>query len=185
MSVNTKPKSFWSTTSGVVTGVAGTLTGVVGLITVASQMGWIGSDSDSSRTDNVQTEGSTAPGSPTTAASGRGGSSGTGTPSATPTFTVDPARLSFEGLTRKLTVKVLNTGRAALDVQAPEVEGTNPTQFNATAPSCTRGPVQPDRTCDIEVNFTPSRAGTYSATLVVEATGARPQEVQLSGVSIL
>lgn len=190
MSSTVKQRSFWSTTSGVVTGIAGTITGVVTLVTVAAQMGWIGGDGDDPSSVNSQgsavTQPATGPGSGgSRGPSGSGGATGSAS-ATTPTFTVDPTRLSFEPLgSRTATVKVVNTGSVAATVESPMVEGSNPTQFTATAPTCTRAPLAPGRTCEVEVTFAPQRAGTYAAELVIEVDGARAQEVTLSGTAPL
>ncbi|MFN2503943.1 MAG: choice-of-anchor D domain-containing protein [Acidimicrobiales bacterium] len=176
--MSVKGKSFWSTTSGLVTGLAGTVTGIVGLVTVATQMGWIGSDDADTSPTGVTTEGSAAPGATTRS----------GAPAAaTPSFTVDPLQVTFENLgPKKATVEVVNTGSAPMTVEQPSIDGDNPGQFSASAPTCTRRDVEPGRSCDVEVTFTPAKAGTpYSATLVIEVTGARPQEVDLSGSALL
>jgi hypothetical protein len=181
-----KERSFWSTTSGVVTGIAGTLTGVVGLVTLAAQMGWIGGG-DGDEPANVQSNGSVA----TTVAPGaapRGGS-GSGTQNqatAVPVFSVDPTSLSFDNLTNpKGTVKVANEGTVAMTVQGPKIEGANPSQFSATSPTCTGRSIAPGRSCEIEVTFKPDRSGTFRATLVVQVSGAPPQEVGLSGQRLI
>jgi hypothetical protein len=182
-----KERSFWSTTSGVVTGIAGTLTGVVGLVTLAAQMGWIGGGDGGDEPANVQSDGSVA----TTVAPGaapRGGS-GSGTQSqanAVPVFSVDPTSLSFDNLTNpKATVKVVNEGTASMRVQGPRIDGANPSQFSATSPTCTGRDIAPARSCEIEVTFKPDRSGTFRATLVVQVDRARPQEVGLSGQRLI
>ena len=183
-----KQRSFWSTTSGVVTGIAGTITGVVTLVTLGVQMGWVGGDDDGSSVKSEQPAVSQpAPGGPNGgAATAGGGSSGSGGAATTPAFTDEPTRLSFEPLAaREATVTVQNTGSAALTVQAPSVDGANPTQFRATAPTCTRAALAPGRTCEVEVTFAPQRPGTYTATLVIQATGARAQEITLTGTAPL
>ena len=186
-----KERSFWSTTSGVVTGIAGTLTGVVGMVTLAVQMGWIGGGGDDGGgkdPSTVQSNGSVAttvaPGSSRNATGSGGVTSNQGT--TTPVFSVDPTSISFDSLgNRKATVKVVNEGSSPMTVQGPKVEGTNAAQFSATAPTCTGRDVAAARSCEIEVSFNPNRSGTYKATLVVQVLGARVQEVSLLGQSLL
>ncbi len=174
-----KERSFWSTTSGVVTGIAGTLTGVVGIVTLAAQMGWIGG-SDNKDSSTVQSGGAVA------TQPAPGGSSAASSQASTPVFGVEPTGLSLDSLAnRKGTVKVTNTGSVTMTVQGPKIEGANPSQFSATSPTCTGREIAPNRSCDIEVTFTADRSGTYKATLVVQVTGARPQEVSLSGQRLL
>ena len=179
-----KERSFWSTTSGVVTGIAGTLTGVVGIVTLAAQMGWIGGSDGGDDKAAVQDGGSAVT---TVAPGGRatpGAGAGQGT--TTPVFSLDPTSLTFDNLTnRKGTVKVVNDGSVAMTVQGPRVEGANPSQFAATSPTCTGKTLTAGRSCEIEVSFNPDRSGTFKATLVVQVTGALPQEVALSGQRLL
>ena len=181
-----KEKSFWSTTSGVVTGIAGTLTGIVGLVTLAAQMGWIGGSSDSGGSKEpatVQDGGSVAT-TPAPGSQNRGATPGQAT--ATPAFSIDPTGLSLDSLTnRKGTVEVANVGTVPMTVLGPRIEGANPSQFSATSPTCTGRDIAPGRSCQIEVTFTADRSGTYKATLVVQVTGARPQEVSLSGQRLI
>lgn len=180
-----KERSFWSTTSGVVTGVAGTLTGIVGIVTLAVQMGWIGGSDNGDDPARVQPGGSVAT---TVAPGGNRGSTGVA-PSqgaTAPVFSVDPTSLSFDNLaSRKATVKVVNEGSGPMTVLGPRIEGANPSQFSATSPTCTGRDIAPARSCEIEVTFNPERGGTYKATLVVQVTGARAQEVALSGQRLL
>ena len=181
-----KEKSFWSTTSGIVTGVAGTLTGVVGIVTLAAQMGWIGGGSDGGD-DPAGTPGGSAvttlaPGASRSGATGGTQNQGT----STPVFSVDPTSLSFDSLgDREKTVKVVNQGSSPMTVQAPRVDGANASQFSATAPTCTRADLAPGRSCEVQVTFSPNRSGNYKATLVVQVTNAKAQEVSLSGQSLL
>jgi hypothetical protein len=184
-----KEKSFWSTTSGVVTGVAGTLTGVVGMVTLAAQMGWIGGDGGNGGTSNDPANVQAGNGAVTTPApaGNRGsGSGGSSSANATPTFSVDPTSLTFESLgSRQATVKVVNDGSVPVTVQSPKVEGSNSSQFSATAPTCTARDLTPGRSCEVQVTFAPTRTGNYKATLVIQVAGARAQEVALSGQSLL
>ncbi len=180
-----KERSFWSTTSGVVTGIAGTLTGVVGIVTLATQMGWIGgSDGGEQPANGGSVATSVAPGG---ARGSTGGSGGTSTQStAVPVFSLQPTSLTFDSLSsRKATVTVTNVGSEPMTVQGPTVEGTNRAEFSASSPSCTGRDIRPRGTCEVEVTFNPTRSGTYKASLVVRVAGAQPQDVALSGQSLL
>jgi hypothetical protein len=181
-----KEKSFWSTTSGVVTGIAGTLTGVVGIVTLAAQMGWIGGDGgDGDDPARGQAGGSTVATAPTVPGN-RSGAASSGATSTTPVFSVEPTSVEFEPLgSREATVKVVNDGTAPITVQSPRVEGSNPSQFAVTAPTCTGRDLAPGRSCEVEVTFTPRQSGTYKAELVIQVVGARAQEVELSGQALL
>lgn len=188
---------FWTSTSGVATGLAGTLTGIVGIATLASQMGWIGADGATT----ADTSGSAAAGSSsattTTAADGdepgglddrtssssRAGRSDT--TAAAPSYTVAPSALSFQALGgRTATVTLRNTGTVDLDVEEISVDGEDAGQFSVEAPACTSASLDPGRSCTIEVSFTPEGSGA-EAVLVVEADGAPAREVALSAPSSL
>ena len=182
-----KERSFWSTTSGVVTGVAGTLTGIVGIATVAAQLGWIGPSGDSSESASpTGADGATS--STVAGGDGRGGAaaaSRSGT-RPEPVFSVDPSsvRLAALGETTA-TVEVRNTGDVNLSVEGVTVEGADDNRFSVSAGACTRAVVAPGRSCGVEVSFSPEGGGTATATMVVDVRDAKPQEVPLSGRGLL
>jgi hypothetical protein len=109
--------------------------------------------------------------------------SGTGT--AATSVTLSANSLSFPstaaGSTSTLPVTVTNSGGTSLTVTAIGTTGTNPTDFTHTS-TCGGVQVAPGGHCTIEVSFTPSAAGSFSATLNItdNATGS-PQSVTLSG----
>jgi hypothetical protein len=180
--VNVKQRSFWSSTAGFVTGAAGLVTAVVGALATANQLGWIGSDGDGGSPGGTTT--ATTAVAPGGNVGGGGGATSPG--GVTPAFTVEPTRITFEPLgTRKATVKVVNTGSVALTVQNPIVSGANPSAFSATASTCTRSRLDAGRSCEVEVTFDPPRAGSYTATLAVQASGLPAREVDLSGSVVL
>lgn len=191
MSVQPKSRSFFSTTAGLVTGIAGVLTAVVGLLGLAAQQGWIGSQGDSDEkttTTNPSQTTLTAPLGgvlPTTTAPG--GAVAPGATSAAARFNVTPAEVDFSRLsTRETFVKIENVGTNAIPFDAPTVSGPNRTNFTATPvdSSCTR--LDPNRSCQIKVTFAPPGAGQYSATLVIDPTGAPPaKEVALKGSALI
>lgn len=204
-------QSFWTTTSGMATGVAGTLTGLVAIAGIAAQAGWIGgaNDSDDSQSTaagetsttttslddttsttsdgsdddrTATTEGASRDGddSGTTATTSRTGAAGS------PTYTVDPTAAAFDALgakTRTLTVR--NTGSVDLVVQDVDVEGAGAGRFAVSGSGCTSAPVDPGRSCELEVNFSPPSSGEVEATLVIDVEDARAREVALSGKAIL
>lgn len=155
-----RQRSFFSTTTGVLTGVAGVVTAIVGLITASVQLGWLGSAGD-----------------------GKGG----GTPATTTTvavavFTADPPRIMFEPLSsRETVVKVTNTSFLVPIAWTPfSVEG----QFTATDVSC-GARLEPGRTCEIRVRFTPPKAGDYTGRLILQPENGPAREVGLAGKSLL
>ncbi len=190
--------SFWSTVPGVVTGAAGVLTALVGLLTVALQLGWIGGGSSGGGTAPSTTgvpgasagssiqSGSTVPGS----SSGTGGTAGTGqtgSPSGAGQFTVEPTSVDFAVVgARQATVVVRNTGDVPLTIKTPRVSGSGAEHFVAGDVSCTKEPLRPGRTCEVQVVFTPKSPGAVSAVAVIAATEAsRETEIQLKGSTLL
>jgi hypothetical protein len=171
----TKQRSFWSSTTGFVTGVAGVLTAVAGIVGAGTQLGWFDSNGSNPSGGTTSSESTVAP------APGQSGGSSRQT-ATTPTFDVDPPSVNFDTLNRERTVKVTNTGGSAITVQAPTVDGSQASAFRASG--CSRE-LAAGRSCDIEVDFSPSRSGDYKATLVVQVTGAPAEEVPLAGTAIL
>lgn len=187
-----KERSFWSSTSGVVTGIAGTVTGIVALVTMATQLGVVGSSGDgqSATSDGETTTTSVGAGSSSLAERGAGAGSiargGRSQTTGTPEFTVEPRSVSFDSLgERTATVKVVNDGTAPIDLDAPTVEGSDADAFSVSAPSCSQGSLDPGRSCEVEVTFSPKHNGDSDAELVIEADGSEPQEVTLSGKALL
>lgn len=168
-------KSFFSTTAGLITGVAGVLSAVVGAAGLAIQQGWVGGGSDANPSTASQ------PGASSQAGSGR--RSGGSTAAEVPTFAVEPTSLSFQPVgSRDAKVKVRNTGSVELKLQSPMITGDDADRFEASEGSC-NGPVDPGRSCDLEVTFSP-KPGSFRALLVVDADGgAKAAEVPLKGTS--
>lgn len=174
--------AFWSTTSGVVTGVAGTLTGVVGIATLAAQMGWIGSDGEAREEPSSTT---TRAGAEATGTGSRPGEAGTRVEEDRPAFAVAPGALRFEALgSRSATLTVRNTGDAEVSVEEVTVEGDDDDRFTVAATPCTASTLDPGRSCEVDVLYSPG-GGTAKATLVVEVDGAPAQEVPLTAAGLL
>jgi len=109
-------------------------------------------------------------------------------PQATPT----PASLAFGNVTvnqtASETVVLKNTGTATLNISSIAVTGTDAANFtlNATATTCTNSTaLAVDGTCNLTVDFKPTAAAGYSASLDVgsNATNA-PTHVPLSGTGV-
>ena len=168
-------KSFFSTTGGLITGAAGVLSAVVGAAGLAIQQGWVGGSDDGAST--VEAGGTGASGR---APAGRGGRA---TAAVVPTFSVEPKNVSFLPLgDRQEKVKVTNTGVVELDLKSPSVTGEDADRFSVDEGTC-NAPLDPGRSCDLEVTFDPA-TGSFTALLVVEAGGgARAAEVPLKGTS--
>ena len=172
-------KSFFSTTGGLITGAAGVLSAVVGAAGLAIQQGWVGGDSDGTGQGTANQPGAAG-------RAGGAGRSGDVDAAVVPTFAVEPDSLSFQPVgpvgSREAKVRVRNTGRVDLELETPTVTGEDADRFKANEGTCT-GTVDPGRSCELEVTFSP-KAGSFSALLVVDAAGgATAAEVPLKGTS--
>lgn len=188
--------SFWSTVPGAVTGAAGVLTALVGLLTVALQLGWIGGGSTGGGTgpsttlapgasSSIPSE-TTAPGSSSGKGTGRGTGQG-GSSSGAGQFEVQPTSVDFAVVgSRQTTVVVRNSGDVPLTIKTPTVSGSGAAHFVAGDVSCTKEPLQPGRSCEVQVAFAPKSGGAAAAVAVIAASEAPRQiEVQLKGSTLL
>ena len=110
---------------------------------------------------------------------------GTGT---NPTVSLSSTALAFGNQNLGTTspaqsVMLNNTGNTSLTVSGVSVMGANPGDFTATN-TCS-GSVVPGGNCSISVTFTPSAAGSRSASVLVSdnAIGS-PQSITLSGAGV-
>ncbi|MGH9179225.1 MAG: hypothetical protein ACRD0N_11825 [Acidimicrobiales bacterium] len=181
--------SFWATTSGLTTGIAGTLTGVLGIVALANQAGWIGGDGNGDQSSTAATEPAAGTTSTTTDEGSDEPSStteGRASPSELaedPVYSVSPSSVRFTALgTRTATVEVRNTGDVEVDVQNVSVDGSDAGRFSIDATPCTSAAVEPDSSCDVEVTFSPGQGGgTAEATMAIEVSGAGSRKVPLAG----
>ena len=169
----------FSNMHGVVSGIAALLMAIVGLLAVSVQLGWIGGDDDdgtSSGTTVTSADGATGGGS--------GGGSIT-TTTAAANLTVSPASIRFVALqAKKQTVTVRNDGAGSVTLRPPEISGTDRNQFSAAYVNCPT-PLPAGRSCPVEVTFTPTRAGQYSAALAITPTSGKAVEVTIEGNHLL
>jgi hypothetical protein len=179
--------AFWSTTSGVVTGVAGTLTGVVGLATLAGQMGWIGGDGgENEASSGMETAGEAASEDAGNRLAEDGDAARRDAQDAEPEFAVTPGSVRFEALGARTTmVTVRNTGEAEVTIEDVTVDSGDAERFTVAAAPCTATTLDPGRSCEVEVAYEPDGGGSARATMVVEVAGAPAQEVPLSAASLL
>jgi hypothetical protein len=113
---------------------------------------------------------------------------GTGA-STTPTVTVAPASLTFASQTLNTTsapqsVTVTNTGTSTVTFTSFTISGENSGDYQLGTGTCNpSGTLAAGANCTVAVTFTPTVAGTRSATLAIadNATGS-PQMVALTGV---
>ena len=77
---------------------------------------------------------------------------------------------------------VTNTGTGNLAISTVTIGGTNPSDFATSADTCLRAAVKPTKTCAVNVTFTPSAAGSRSASLnFTDDASNSPQMVSLTG----
>jgi len=172
-------RSFWSSIPGVVTGVAGLLTGIVGLVTVLIQLDVMGGDNSSDGTGATAT---TVAGAGTTAVGGAGATPTT----EVPRFTVSPTTLDFKAADpREKEVTVKNESSAALlTLSLPRISGKDAGRFTASSGACSA--LRAGESCKLRVTFAPAGPlASYEAKLEVTATGARVEEVRLTGSTLL
>ena len=110
-----------------------------------------------------------------------------GTAAAGPVASASPASLTFGNQTVNTTsatqtITVTNTGTADLLVTSVTATGANAGDFNFTLNSPCVSPVAPSATCTVMVSFTPSAAGSRTATLQIASNDpASPLAIALSG----
>jgi Ca2+-binding RTX toxin-like protein len=107
-----------------------------------------------------------------------------------PAVTTNPtlaAGLTFPSTTLQTTaaartVTVSNTGTAPLSVSGLSLTGANAADFAISSTTCLSGAVAAGGNCTINITFTPSAAGTRSASLLIaDNAGGSPQSMPLTG----
>ncbi len=85
-----------------------------------------------------------------------------------------------------LTLTVTNTGASSLSIYTVAIGGTDPGDFAKTnADYCTGANLSTNSTCTVDVTFTPSAAGSRSASLLfTDSAPGSPQTVKLSGTGL-
>jgi len=82
-------------------------------------------------------------------------------------------------------IMVKSNGAEALDVNSIAVSGAGAGQFTETDTCQVPAVLQPNKFCSISITFTPSAAGTQTATLnITDNAPGSPQSVQLSGTGV-
>lgn len=108
-----------------------------------------------------------------------------------PEVLVDPTAVNFAdqvigstSAVKKVTVS--NTGGADLETLDVSLSGTDATSFAITSETCTAGKVAAAGTCEVNLTFTPSTAGTKSADLkiVSDAANTPSLSVPIQGAGI-
>ena len=107
---------------------------------------------------------------------------GTGTLAA---VTVQPAALEFgpvgTGVTATRTVTITQNGTVPHTIGGLEIAGPNAAEFTIADSTCDDGPLAPGSSCTVTVAFTPTAAGSRSATLRGTSTLIQPINVPLTG----
>jgi hypothetical protein len=112
----------------------------------------------------------------------------TGTGTAGPTISLSPTTINFGNLadgttSAKSPITVTNTGSATVTFSSIAVTGTNSANFaqtNNCGTSLTQG-----NACTINVTFSPSTAGSYTAAVTLTDNAANnPQSVALTGTGV-
>jgi hypothetical protein len=102
---------------------------------------------------------------------------------------INPASVTFprtlvNGNATPVPVTVTNTGSASLTVSDVAISGVAADQFGYTDRDCVGVALQPGQSCTVNVGFSPTTAGTKSASLVFTDNGkTTTQTVPLSGVA--
>lgn len=82
-------------------------------------------------------------------------------------------------------IMVRNMGASSLYVDSVDLGGDNPNSFAISKDTCTGAKVEPDRTCMVEVTFTPSRTGGRNARIKITDNALdSPQRLKLKGNGI-
>jgi subtilase family serine protease len=105
-----------------------------------------------------------------------------------PAVTFSPTSLSFAstqvGSTTTLPLTITNSGTTTLNVSAISQTGANGSLFSHTS-NCGGNPIAPGGHCTAQVTFTPTAAGSFSATLsVTDNAGNSPQAVAMTGTAV-
>ena len=183
-------KGFWSSVPGVVTGVASVVTAAVGLIGAGVTLGWFGNkdnDKGTSVSAAATTTITTSPLATTTTLFGRTGgtTATTATPSSLTPLQASPATLTFDALgARDQKVTVRNTTASSISLSAPSVAGVDASEFTAKDLTC-GARLDANRTCEVQVTYRATTAGTANAKLVLQPVGQPALEVPLKGNRII
>ena len=111
-----------------------------------------------------------------------------GTGSSPPAVSLSTASLSFPattlGTTGTIPVTLTNTGLGNLNVSSISNSGTNPTGFSHTS-NCGGTTIVPGGYCTIQVSFTPSAIGSFSAILnIYDNAPEGPQSIAVNGAGV-
>lgn len=172
-------KGFWSSVPGVVTGVASIVTATVGLVGAGVTLGWFGNKDNDKTVSSAATTTTTSALATTTTLLGR--TSGTATTVSLSPLQAAPTTLTFDALgARDQNVTVRNTTASALTLSPPSVAGVDKGEFTAKDLTC-GSRLDANRTCEVQVTYRATTAGTVNATLVLEPVGPPALEVPLKG----
>jgi hypothetical protein len=107
-----------------------------------------------------------------------------------PYVTLTPDNIDFGNQVVRRTsaakrIIVKNTGGKPLYLDSVDIGGDNPNSFAITNDACTGATVDPNRSCTVDVTFTPSGTGDRKARLrLTDNALDSPQRVRLKGTGI-
>jgi hypothetical protein len=158
--MSAKTKSIFSGMGGVIGAVAGLVTVAVGLLTIGSQTGWFGTDDAKPKSGTGQ-QATTGPQDADASTTSR------------VRFAATPSSVDFGLLSAtEQVVSVENTGTVPSSFDEPTMGGSDPDEFKADDVSCAGRQLQPGGECRVRVEFTPTKAGTYSARMEIPVSGS-------------
>lgn len=108
----------------------------------------------------------------------------------TPTATLSPSSLDFGNQVAKtpskpLRITVTNNGNKKLYIKSVVVGGDAWSDFGLTGDTCTGESIAPQKSCVVDVIFTPSRTGSRTSILTFTDDAIdSPQNAKLSGTGI-
>ena len=103
-----------------------------------------------------------------------------------PIVSLQPDPLVFAdtalGNSTSQTLVVENIGASMLEPGTVSIQGTDMGDFSVTTNSCIGAQLEANESCDIEVSFTPTAAGSRQAVLQLESNApSSPDFVELQG----
>jgi hypothetical protein len=196
-------RNFWTTVPGVISGVAAIVTGLGVLIPLL--LGAAGKHPNKN-TASQNPPGVSSTGTEGTTSTAGGGTSGNASPLPTdgsspfsadsPSdssgglgITADPPSVSFGSIqqgksTPDKTVTISNPGTVPVTIDKVEITGSDAAAFSITSTTCgDKSTVDPNKSCQVSLHFTPNALRSESAALVVHYYPPQSSftTIQLSG----
>jgi len=168
-------KSFWATLPGILTGTATVITAALGLWATLSSGGATSNTPQPVQTASPSPSSSLPPELLT---------------DELPEADVVPQSVDFGdrglGRTDSKSITVVNSGEADLEIYQVSLTGEGADRFKVGLDTCASESIAPGSRCEITLEFSPSAAGSFLATLQLEHNAQdTPTKVPLSGEGIL